>query len=107
MSSRFRLPCLAEQCVALLSVGKSPGSFPRFSSHLLQSLLERNGVLPSITLNHHRVSPSLFRRAPPECRAGTGPSLTQVIHTRRKYSGNGGTIQDCEHLSRRHFHANP
>jgi hypothetical protein len=29
MSGRFRLPCLAEESIALLSIGKSPGSFPR------------------------------------------------------------------------------
>ena len=34
MSGRFRLPCLAEESIALLSIGKSPGSFPRMKISL-------------------------------------------------------------------------
>jgi hypothetical protein len=56
MSGRFRLPCLAEESIALLPIGKSPGSFSRFSSHSLQPLLERHAVLSSIAFAHRDAS---------------------------------------------------
>jgi hypothetical protein len=56
MSGRFRLPCLAEESIALLSIGKSPGSFPRFASHSLQPLLERHAVLSSIAFDRRDAS---------------------------------------------------
>jgi hypothetical protein len=56
MNGRFRLPCLAEESIALLSIGKCPGSFPRFASHSLQPLLERHAVLSSIAFDRRDAS---------------------------------------------------
>jgi len=52
MGGRFCLPCFSEQGVALLSIWKFAGGFPRFSRKSLQPLVERYAVLSSIALGH-------------------------------------------------------
>jgi hypothetical protein len=53
MSSRFSLSRLAEQSLALLSIGKFPRGFARFPGCSLQPQIERHTVLLSIALGRH------------------------------------------------------
>jgi hypothetical protein len=70
MGGRFGLPCLANESVTLLSVGKSPRSFPRFSGCLLQPLSERYTVLLSIALARYDYLPAYLSLLRPKSATG-------------------------------------